>query len=808
MFFLLTLVFIILLNKTNAYIRQDTETVLLPASNPTGAKEIPLTLKVFGQLIQLNLRRNDRIVPPQFKVWKNNGKSDTEKLLQLNISDSCYYYHKDHISSAAINFCHEYGLEGLVFVEDDTLEIRPLRNEFTPCLIDDIRKQTNLSFGKSHLIKRSLQYFADSNPYYWDKFKLKRRYIRKAQQNLTIELAVFYDESAYQRIMPFVRNNKKEFRNIILAYVNQIKTEFKHPRLNAFIDVSLIHLDMIDETYMNKRRFWEIDDIHTQLRLFCEYTNSINFPNDEDPDHWDISLFLTGESLYTYSLRKPPYKLYLYRKSFNVIGEAYFDGACKRYYSCGIIEFQEIKPSLNPVRLINRLLGVEQYSGEPVDIFSRDDLTNYNMTWSDNSLKEIENLWKRKTCLRDRSYALNLDDILDDNIKKSLTMRLAVFVDEAAQRKFLPILNNDEKKLHNMILAYVNQIQAMFHHPSLGISIDITLVQLKFMKQSLVIDKNTNLLDSFCKYAKSLNPSKYNDPHHWDIGLYLTGIKLYEIEDTPKRYLKEDNHVTYLKTKLTFIDKMCIPKHSCAIVEFGHVENFFSGFASYLCAVHLIGHLVGLEFDKDPFESNKYTDDNPIITVMSPYRYFRGYVTWSNHSRKQIEKLWERKPCLRYHTTSKNINNAYALDHSRYHDLPGREWTAKAQCELFLGDENANVVTLHDICQTLQCETPHNNQSYFAGPALDGTFCSLGKECRSGECVPVIEPPYIFKYCENDNWSEWKKDSCRSSCLKQSKGVIVKRRSCKRGTDRTANCIGTYYDIVLCNDSLLCKRVY
>nr|XP_012217909.1 PREDICTED: A disintegrin and metalloproteinase with thrombospondin motifs 7-like [Linepithema humile] len=574
MFFLLTLVLIILLNEANAYIRQDTETILLPVLNPIGAKEIPLTLKVFGQLIQLNLRKNDQIVPPEFEVWKNNWKSDTEKLLQLNVSDPCYYYHKDYISSAAINFCHEYGLNGLVFLQDDTLEIRPLWNEFTPlCLTDDIRKQSNLSFGKSHLIKRSLHYFADSNLYHSDYSKFKRHRVRNAEQKLIIKLAVFVDDAAY--------------------------------------------------------------------------------------------------------------------------------------------------------------------------------------------------------------------------------------------RKFLSLLDNDKEKVQNLVLAYVNRIESTFHHPSVGVSIDISLVHLYIIKKQasdLIYSDGEvyKVLDLFCKYANSLNPPDDNDPGHWDISLYLTGKNLYEHPDawmSDKGGTKVD-----VRTGSSYINTVCSPQKSCAITEFGAVsDGSSSGFSSSLSALYLIGNLLGLDFDKDPFESYTNADD-VNITVMSPYRYFWGYVTWSNRSRNQMEKLWERKPCLRDGTTSENIDDASAFDHSRYHNLPGREWTAKAQCVIYLRDNDANLVTLRDICQTLECEAPYKNKSYFVGPALDGTFCAFGKECRGGKCVPIIEPPYIFKYCEDDNWSEWKADSCRSSCLAQSKGVVAKRRSCKHGTDRTMNCIGPYYDVVLCDDSLLCSE--
>ena len=73
--------------------------------------------------------------------------------------------------------------------------------------------------------------------------------------------------------------------------------------------------------------------------------------------------------------------------------------------------------------------------------------------------------------------------------------------------------------------------------------------------------------------------------------------------------------------------------------------------------------------------------------------------------------------------------------------------------------------------------------------------------------MPVIEPPYNFKYCKKDNWSEWKKDPCKSNCLVKSKGTLIKRRSCKHRGHRTSNCTGLYYDVNLCNDSSLCTDV-
>ncbi|XP_028045420.1 uncharacterized protein LOC114254100 [Monomorium pharaonis] len=104
------LILIILLGEVYAYNIRDTEIILLPIWYSKGAAKIPLTFKVFGQLIELNLRRNDNIVSSQFQVWKHNVNSSTEELSQLNIPDPCYYLHKSHIGSAAISFYQEHGL--------------------------------------------------------------------------------------------------------------------------------------------------------------------------------------------------------------------------------------------------------------------------------------------------------------------------------------------------------------------------------------------------------------------------------------------------------------------------------------------------------------------------------------------------------------------------------------------------------------------------------------------------------------------------------------------------------------------------
>lgn len=175
--------------------------------------------------------------------------------------------------------------------------------------------------------------------------------------------------------------------------------------------------------------------------------------------------------------------------------------------------------------------------------------------------------------------------------KDKLTLELAVFFDEAAYRLFSPFLNEDDEKIRDMLLAYVNGIQALYHHPSLGVPIDVSLVRLDIIqKQPLDLPhfggERGSLLDSFCNYAMARNPLEDAHPHHWDMGLYVTGLDLYAIENGKR------NGATM---GLAAVGGICIPRYSCVIAELGVTDQLgkpypSAGFTSVYIAAHEIGH--------------------------------------------------------------------------------------------------------------------------------------------------------------------------------------------------------------------------
>nr|XP_012234883.1 PREDICTED: uncharacterized protein LOC105679427 [Linepithema humile] len=437
MLLILKFVLIIILNVTYESITQDSEILLLPALNPTGMNEIPLTLKVFGKLIQLNLRRDDQTVLPASNVWKYNAKSIAENFSQSKASISCFYLHEDHVSFAAINFCQGNGLEGLVFVENVTLEIRPLRNDFAlPSIIDDfcVKEQINVSFGKFHLIKTSVLSFNGLNLNHWNNFKPKRRRVRSTQEKITIELAVFFDEAAYRTFMPLLDNNKEKIRYMILAYVNRIQAIFHHSSLGVSIPLTLKVFGKLIQ--LNLRR----DD---QMVL---------------------------------------YAFEVWKYNANDVAE----------------NFAQLKAS--------------------------------------------------NSCF---------------------------------------YLHEDHVSFAAINFCQGNGL-AILHHPSLGVSFDISLRRLEFMEKQPInlpatSSNHKKLLHLFCNYAEVRKPPNKNDPRYWDISLYLTGLEL-------NKRLENDSNI-YNVLGSSYTGGLCEKNFSCSIARFRATEIVSSGLKSSSTGAHEIGHV-------------------------------------------------------------------------------------------------------------------------------------------------------------------------------------------------------------------------
>ena len=198
--------------------------------------------------------------------------------------------------------------------------------------------------------------------------------------------------------------------------------------------------------------------------------------------------------------------------------------------------------------------------------------------------------------------------------------------------------------------------------------------------------------------------------------------------------------------------------------------------------------------------------------IMSPSRGTEGETIWSPCSKYVALKLYREKPCL--WDAPLLLDNDQTLNHSRFLELPGRNWTSKKQCELLLRDKDASPTTLTNMCKALQCKTPHRSGYYFAGPALDGTLCAEGKECRGGECLTILQisqshnPPPQQKPEVLKGWSKWSEEPCQSGCIKKSVGSRERRRVCREplGKKTKSSCPGLAHEALLCSDDKICDH--
>ncbi|GAB0098114.1 Peptidase M12B domain-containing protein [Sergentomyia squamirostris] len=380
-------------------------------------------------------------------------------------------------------------------------------------------------------------------------------------------------------------------------------------------------------------------------------------------------------------------------------------------------------------------------------------------------------------------------------------VELGVFFDEPAYRIFAPFFRYDSKQLRNMILAYLNSVQALYHHSSLGEEVDIVVVYMEIMRQQPRDMPHHDgergmLLDSFCSYQKHLNRGSDADPHHWDMAVYISGLDFFAWENGRR------NGVTM---GLATVGGVCMPDYNCVIAEFGSTNSLgkpypSTGFTSVFILAHEIGHNLGMHHDGT---GNSCPQEGYI---MSPSRGTEGETTWSSCSASVVRSLSRFASCLSDKPDKVTSEN----DGWIFGGVPGRTWTPGKQCQLLLLDQDATATESASMCRNLHCRTRNRSGFYFAGPALEGTECERGRSCQGGDCLPTKNiPGSLGKPPQEGGWSPWRLEKkCASGCIDKSKGFSAKKRTCTNprpvNTDR--GCEGVSYAVDLCPDDHLCRR--
>lgn len=114
-------------------------------------------------------------------------------------------------------------------------------------------------------------------------------------------------------------------------------------------------------------------------------------------------------------------------------------------------------------------------------------------------------------------------------------IRIAVFLDESVYNKFFSAFG-DSVKVQNIITTYMNNVQSIFNHPTLGVNIEIRMTNMYKISNRFDLTDDLNgprtMVNPFCQYQESRNVRDVNNPKHWNVALLVTGNKIIDKRDT------------------------------------------------------------------------------------------------------------------------------------------------------------------------------------------------------------------------------------------------------------------------------------
>ncbi|XP_076803513.1 A disintegrin and metalloproteinase with thrombospondin motifs 7-like isoform X2 [Clavelina lepadiformis] len=359
--------------------------------------------------------------------------------------------------------------------------------------------------------------------------------------------------------------------------------------------------------------------------------------------------------------------------------------------------------------------------------------------------------------------------------KRSLSLEHWVEMMVVVDRKMVEYYElYHEEEVERYVLTIVNMVSGLFHDWSIGNSLHITLIRLILLEgdeRSIVISQHAEkTLESFCRWAKRMNPRSDNHANHHDVAVLLT-----------RKNICSNSNTSCETLGLAHVAGMCQSHRSCNV-------NQDTGLSLAFTVAHELGHNFAMHHDG---QLNECEPDNHKPRVMSPHLTSNNLpMRWSRCSRRYITRFLDRNWgfCLM---------DMPSVEHDQFNfpkHLPGVLYNADHQCRLMFGPRSKHCKGIDDICNRLWCVYQGTCRSRLHA-AVAGTKCGKGRWCYGGKCVPFGRS----SKSSNGGWGPWTKWSrCSRTC---GVGISYSARYCNRPVPRNGGryCLGERRRYRTCN---------